>query len=110
MDNNKIVNPTDIQLQDEIVVQIKRVSKATTGGRRMGFSAIGSSFIGCNARGSKEVFCGFASWFKISKFENSPWLLHYSVFYSCLAECNCRFTNTNRGLISRFFTAGHFKF
>ena len=26
MDNNKIVNPTDIQLQDEIVVQIKRVS------------------------------------------------------------------------------------
>jgi len=38
--NNNIVNPTDLQLNDETVVQIKRVSKATTGGRRMRFRAI----------------------------------------------------------------------
>ena len=38
--SNDIVSPTDLQLNDETVVQIKRVSKATTGGRKMGFSAI----------------------------------------------------------------------
>ena len=38
--NNNIVSPTDLQLNDEHVVQIKRVSKATTGGRRMRFSSI----------------------------------------------------------------------
>ena len=38
--NNNIVSPTDLQLNDETVVQIKRVSKATTGGRRMRFRAI----------------------------------------------------------------------
>ena len=38
--NNNIINPTDLQLNDENVVQIKRVSKATTGGRRMRFSSI----------------------------------------------------------------------
>ena len=60
MDNNKIVNPTDIQLQDEIVVQIKRVSKATTGGRRMGFSAIvvvvdGKNHVGIGRGRASEV-------------------------------------------------------
>ena len=40
MINNDIINPTDLQLNDEVVVQIKRVSKATTGGRRMRFSSI----------------------------------------------------------------------
>jgi len=38
--NNNIISPTDLQLNDEHVVQIKRVSKATTGGRRMRFSSI----------------------------------------------------------------------
>jgi len=38
--NNNIINPTDLQLNEENVVQIKRVSKATTGGRRMRFSSI----------------------------------------------------------------------
>ena len=38
--SDNIISPTDIQLNDETVVQIKRVSKATTGGRRMGFTAI----------------------------------------------------------------------
>ena len=38
--NNNIINPTDLQLNDEHVIQIKRVSKATTGGRRMRFSSI----------------------------------------------------------------------
>ena len=38
--NKNIINPTDLQLNDETVVQIKRVSKATTGGRRMRFRAI----------------------------------------------------------------------
>ena len=35
-----IVNPTDIELQDETVVCINRVSTATTGGRTMGFNSI----------------------------------------------------------------------
>ena len=38
--NDNIVSPTDLQLNDETVVQIKRVSKATTGGRRMRFNCI----------------------------------------------------------------------
>ena len=38
--NSNIISPTDLQLNDEHVVQIKRVSKATTGGRRMRFSSI----------------------------------------------------------------------
>ena len=38
--NNNIISPTDLQLNDENVIQIKRVSKATTGGRRMRFSSI----------------------------------------------------------------------
>ena len=40
MMNNNIVSPTDLQLNDETVIQIKRVSKATTGGRRMRFNCI----------------------------------------------------------------------
>ena len=36
----KIINPTDLQLNDEFVVEVKRVSKATTGGRRMRFRCI----------------------------------------------------------------------
>ena len=35
-----IINPTDIELQDEKVVCINRVSTATTGGRTMGFNSI----------------------------------------------------------------------
>ena len=35
-----IVNPTDIELQDETVICINRVSTATTGGRTMGFNSI----------------------------------------------------------------------
>ena len=40
MINNDIINPTDLQLNDEVVVQIKRVSKATTGGRAMRFNSV----------------------------------------------------------------------
>ena len=40
MTNENIVSPTDLQLKDEFVIQIKRVSKATTGGRRMSFNCI----------------------------------------------------------------------
>ena len=36
----KIVNPTDLKLNDEVVIEVKRVSKATTGGRRMRFRTI----------------------------------------------------------------------
>ena len=48
---NNIISPTDLQLQDEFVVQINRVSKSTTGGRRMKFNAIvvvgdGNSHVG----------------------------------------------------------------
>tara|TARA_Y100000590_G_C15258830_1_gene840383 strand:+ start:111 stop:617 length:507 start_codon:yes stop_codon:yes gene_type:complete len=37
---SNIVSPTDLQLNDEVVIQIKRVSKATTGGRRMRFNSV----------------------------------------------------------------------
>ena len=37
---NNLIDFTDLQLNEETVVQINRVSKATTGGRRMRFSAI----------------------------------------------------------------------
>ena len=58
--NNNIVNPTDLQLNDEKVVQIKRVSKATTGGRRMRFRAIvvvgdGQGHIGMGFGRANEV-------------------------------------------------------
>ena len=33
---NKFVNPTEVQLQDETVIAINKVSKATTGGRKLG--------------------------------------------------------------------------
>ena len=35
-----IINPTDIELQDEKVICINRVSTATTGGRTMGFNSV----------------------------------------------------------------------
>ena len=59
MINNEI-NPTDLQLNDEVVVQIKRVSKATTGGRRMRFSSIvvvgdGKSHVGVGFGRANEV-------------------------------------------------------
>ena len=38
--NNNIISPTDLQLNDENVIQIKRVSKATTGGRSMRFNSV----------------------------------------------------------------------
>ena len=37
---NKFINPTEIELQDETVVAINKISKATTGGRRMRFNSI----------------------------------------------------------------------
>ena len=37
---SNIINFTDLQLNDETVIQIKRVSKATTGGRSMRFNCV----------------------------------------------------------------------
>ena len=56
----KIINPTDLQLKDEIVVEVKRVSKATTGGRRMRFRCIvivgdGSGHVGVGYGRANEV-------------------------------------------------------
>ena len=56
----KILNPTDLQLNDELVVEVKRVSKATTGGRRMRFRCIvvvgdGSGHVGIGYGSAKEV-------------------------------------------------------
>ena len=91
MDNNNIVNPTDIQLQDEIVVQIKRVSKATTGGRRMGFSAIVGVGDGKNHSFStgQEVIMFIRPESIFIKNENSILLKaffrrNYSIFFSVL--------------------------
>ena len=60
MINENIINPTDLQLRDEFVIQIKRVSKATTGGRRMRFSAIvvvgdGKNHVGIGFGRANEV-------------------------------------------------------
>ena len=57
---DNIINPTDLQLKDEKVVQIKRISKATTGGRRMRFSAIvvvgdGKNHVGIGFGRANEV-------------------------------------------------------
>ena len=56
----KIINPTDLQLNDEVVIEIKRVSKATTGGRRMRFRTIvvvgdGNGHIGIGYGRANEV-------------------------------------------------------
>jgi len=56
----KIVSPTDLQLNDEIVVEVKRVSKATTGGRRMRFRCIvvvgdGNGHVGIGYGRANEV-------------------------------------------------------
>ena len=58
--SDNIISPTDLQLNDETVVQIKRVSKATTGGRRMGFTAIvvvgdGNGHVGIGFGKANEV-------------------------------------------------------
>ena len=37
---NKFINPTELELQEETVVCINRVSKATTGGRAMRFNSL----------------------------------------------------------------------
>ena len=51
---NKFINPTDVELKDETVIAINRVSKATTGGRRMRFNCIV-----CVGDGKGHVGIGF---------------------------------------------------
>ena len=51
---NKFINPTEIELQEETVIAINKVSKATTGGRKMGFNSIV-----CVGDGNCHVGIGF---------------------------------------------------
>ena len=56
----KIINPTDLELNDETVVCINRVSKATTGGRTMNFNSVvavgdGNGHVGIGFGKAKEV-------------------------------------------------------
>ena len=55
-----IINPTDIELQDEKVVCINRVSTATTGGRTMGFNSVvavgnGNGYVGLGFGKANDV-------------------------------------------------------
>ena len=50
----KFINPTEIELQDETVIAINKVTKATTGGRRMRFNCIV-----CVGDGNGNVGIGF---------------------------------------------------
>ena len=57
---NNIINPTDLDLNDETVVCINRVSTATTGGRTMGFNSIvavgdGNGYIGLGFGKANDV-------------------------------------------------------
>ena len=56
----KIINPTDLELKEETVVCINRVSKATTGGRTMNFNSVvavgdGNGHVGIGFGKAKEV-------------------------------------------------------
>ena len=57
---NKIINPTELALNDETVVCINRVSKATTGGRKMRFNSVvvvgdGNGHVGIGFGKANEV-------------------------------------------------------
>ena len=75
---NKFINPTDIQLKDETVIAINKVTKATTGGRRMRFNCIV-----CVGDGKGHVGIGFGKANEVASAVNNQKKMQRKIYLKC---------------------------